>query len=329
MWRVISVLNRQRWLEDNTEALSFKAKPSPLLEIRILTYGHGEPMILKSKALALASTISSLVGGVTVLLFNMNEWTSQQNLIALVDASSRSALILNFFLVEVLAVALISLSTSFLMRALTSNDLPSERIDLHSLISRALLSKKSVRVGAVFGAAYGLIYAFTSSTLVFQPNIDFGTAYGVTEPGWVGISCCGTFGTVPKLILFPAPALHFGVQFVPLTGLLLVVVPLLVGFNFVLVAYALTIRSATGTGSWLTAIGASVGLFAACPTCAGFFLAGAVGGIGASSLAISLAPYQILFVTISIAVLIFTPAIIASTMRRYLNSSCEIRKYPH
>lgn len=282
-------------------------------------------MILKNKALALASMIGSLVGGVSVLLFNMKEWSSRQDLIALLDASSRSSLILNFFLVEVLAVALISLSTAFILRALASDGLPSERIDLHSLISRALLSERSVRVGAIFGAAYGLIFAFTSSTLVFQPSIDFGTAYGVTEPGWVGISCCGTFGTVPKLILFPAPALHFGVQFVPLTGLFLVVIPLLVGFNFALVAYALTIRSARGTGSWLTTIGASAGLFTACPTCAGFFLAGAVGGIGASTLAISLAPYQILFVTISIAVLILAPVIIASTMRRYLNSSCDIR----
>ena len=282
-------------------------------------------MILKNKAFALASMIGSLVGGVSVLLFNMEEWSSRQNLIVLLDASSRSSLILNFFVVEVLAVALISLSTSFILRALASNDLPSERMDLHSLISRALLSKRSVRVGAVFGAAYGLIYAFTSSTLVFQPSIDFGTAYGVTEPGWVGISCCGTFGTVPKLILFLAPALHFGVQLVPLTGLFLVVVPLLVGFIFALVASARSIRAARGTASWLSTIGASVGLFTACPTCAGFFLAGAVGGIGASTLAISLAPYQILFVTISIAVLILTPAIIASTMRRYLNSSCEIR----
>mgnify|MGYP001577886041 FL=1 len=282
-------------------------------------------MVLKNKTFALASMIGSLVGGVSVLLFNIEEWSSRQNLIVLLDASSRSSLILNFFVVEVLAVALISLSTSFILRALASNDLPSERMDLHSLISRALLSKRSVRVGAVFGAAYGLIYAFTSSTLVFQPSIDFGTAYGVTEPGWVGISCCGTFGTVPKLILFLAPALHFGVQLVPLTGLFLVVVPLLVGFNFALVAYALSIRAARGTASWLSTIGASVGLFTACPTCAGFFLAGAVGGIGASTLAISLAPYQILFVTISIAVLILTPAIIASTMRRYLNSSCEIR----
>ncbi len=269
--------------------------------------------------------IGSLVGGVSVLLFNMEEWSSRQNLIVLLDASRRSSLVLNFFLVEVLAVALISLSTSFILRALATNDLPSERINLRSLISRALLSKRSVRIGAVFGAVYGLIYAFTSSTLVLQPSVDFGAAYGVTESGWVGIACCGTFGTVPKLILFPTPALHFGIQFVPLTGLLLVIVPLLVGFNFALVAYALAIRAAGRTGSWLSTIGASVGLFTACPTCAGFFLAGAVGGIGASSLAISLAPYQILFMTVSIAVLLLTPAIIAATMRRYLNSSCDIR----
>ncbi|MBI3023990.1 MAG: hypothetical protein HYY68_09765 [Thaumarchaeota archaeon] len=280
---------------------------------------------MKTKAIALASMIGSLVGGVSVLLFNMGLWSSRQNLIVLLDASNRSSLVLNFFLVEVLAIALISLSTSFILRALASRDLPSERIGLHSLISRALRSKRSVRVGVVFGIVYGLIYAFASSTVVVQPGTDFGTAYGVTEPGWVGISCCGTFGTVPKLILFPAPALHVGIQLIPLTGLFLVVVPLLVGFNFALVAYALAIRATGRTGSWLSTIGASVGLFTACPTCAGFFLAGAVGGIGASSLAISLAPYQILFVAISITVLLFTPVIIASTTRRYLNSSCDIR----
>jgi hypothetical protein len=70
------------------------------------------------------------------------------------------------------------------------------------------------------------------------------------------------------------------------------------------------------TGRWMVACGAAVGLFTACPTCAGFFLAESVGGIGATTLAVALAPYQAIFIVVSIPLLILMPFFFAMRVRK-------------
>ena len=135
--------------------------------------------------------------------------------------------------------------------------------------------------------------------------------------------CCGDSGTVPKLIVYLSPSLHLGLQLVPLSLLFLFLVPVLVGFNVDLSVYALGLASAPLTGRWLAASGAMVGLFTACPTCAGLFLASSVGGIG-TTLAIGLAPYQLLFVVVSIPVLLAGPLLTAFSVKRSYEASCRL-----
>ncbi|MDG7022257.1 MAG: hypothetical protein JRN07_02535, partial [Nitrososphaerota archaeon] len=63
------------------------------------------------------------------------------------------------------------------------------------------------------------------------------------------------------------------------------------------------------------ACGAAVGLFTACPTFAGFFLAESIGGLGATTLAVALAPYQALFIGVSIPLLVVMPFFFAARVR--------------
>ena len=277
------------------------------------------------KRLTLFAALSSLIAALSLLVFDMGEWFYAQSFLVLIDAHSSSGLVLSFYAEEFLAIVLVMVSALYLLWNINGMKELNNDNTTRSMIFRSLRSKRSLKFGVLLGATYGLIYSFASSTLVYQPSVDFLQAYGVTSASWSAISCCGSFGTIPKLILFASPQLHFALQLVPLSALFLVVVPFLVAFNFTVMSYAVAAGSIRGTGSWLSVLGASVGLFTACPTCAGLFLAGAVGGIGATSLAITLAPYQTLFIVVSIPLLLLSPTLVAATMRRYLNSSCDVR----
>jgi hypothetical protein len=100
-------------------------------------------------------------------------------------------------------------------------------------------------------------------------------------------------------------------------------VPILVGVNASLSYYALRISSFPLSGRWLAGSGAVVGLFTACPTCAGIFLASALGGFG-TTLAVVLAPFQLLFVGITLPVLIAGPVFTALSVKRSYEASCRI-----
>ncbi|MDE1858443.1 MAG: hypothetical protein KGI26_05210, partial [Thaumarchaeota archaeon] len=52
--------------------------------------------------------------------------------------------------------------------------------------------------------------------------------------------------------------------------------------------------------------------------------AGAVGGLGATSLAVALAPYQMLFVALSIPVLIASPLVVATYAGKASVAACAV-----
>ncbi|HEV2389482.1 MAG TPA: hypothetical protein VGS04_02040, partial [Nitrososphaerales archaeon] len=122
-------------------------------------------------------------------------------------------------------------------------------------------------------------------------------------------------GTLPWAALYLAP-LHLAVQLVPLSVLLLFIVPPLVGLNLAIALFSVRRTVSRVTGRWMVACGAAVGLFTACPTCAGFFLAESVGGIGATTLAVALAPYQAVFIAVSIPLLVLMPFFFAMRVRK-------------
>jgi len=261
-----------------------------------------------------AAAVASMVAGTSVAVYNMFDWNRYQHYFAQTGGSGSS--VISFYLAQSISIFLLLLgfylAYAYVRRRPATNSMSS----LLAIIGSAVSDRKLARAALAATALYGLLYAFTSSILVFQPGVDFAAQYGVTSvAGWSSSPCCGDVGTLPKLILYLVPA-HLALQLVPLSLLLLFIVPPLVGLNLSIALFSVRRTVAKVTGKWMVACGAAVGLFTACPTCAGFFLAESVGGVGATTLAVALAPYQALFIAISIPLLVVTPFAFAIRVRK-------------
>ena len=196
-----------------------------------------------------------------------------------------------------------------------------------TVMSDALRSRKDVEVGVAVGALYGLVYLLVSSMVVYQPSVDF-AYYGAATPSVAAATCCGPPGTVPELIVYLSPQWHLALQVLPLDALFAVVMPILVGFNAAVAAHALRNRLLRSNAGWLGPVGVMAGLFTGCPTCAGLFLAGTIGGLGATTLAVALAPYQMLFIALSIPALLVSPYVVAHYAGRAALAACAVPAAP-
>ena len=253
----------------------------------------------------------SMALGASVAIFNMFDWDQHQYFFAQAGSSSP---VLSFYLAQSLSIFLLLLGFYLAYQYLRLSS--SRPRSLLGIIGIAISDRRLARAALVATALYGLLYALASSIVVFQPGVDFSTAYGATGLGsWSSVPCCGDVGTLPKLILYLSPT-HLAVQLVPLSLLLLFIVPPLVGLNLSIALFSVRRTVAKVTGRWMVACGAAVGLFTACPTCAGFFLAESIGGLGATTLAVALAPYQALFIAVSIPLLIVMPFFFATRVRK-------------
>jgi len=260
------------------------------------------------------AAVLSMALGTSVAVFNMFDWDQDQYYFARAGSSPNS--ILSFYLAQSISIFLLLLGFYLAYQYLRRMSSASPVTSLLGIIGSAISDRKLARAAVAATALYGLLYAFASSTIVFQPGVDFSSAYGLTTAtSWSSVPCCGDVGTLPKLILYLSPA-HLAVQLVPLSLLLLFIVPPLVGLNLSIALFSVRRTVAKVTGRWMVACGAAVGLFTACPTCAGFFLAESIGGLGATTLAVALAPYQALFIAVSIPLLVAMPFFFATRVRK-------------
>jgi hypothetical protein len=265
--------------------------------------------------------VLTLVAGASIAFFNMFRWSASQESIANV-AKDPGLVVLEFYLAQGLSTVLVVTGIYILYKVLLAGQ-TAETPTVRSVMGEALSSKRGLRIGAVVACLYAVAYAFFSSLLTFQPTVNFATTYGVSGPSWTYLACCGDTGTVPKLVVYISPSLHLGMVLVPLTLLFVFVVPLLVGFNVALSYFAFRQSTFPMSERWLLGSGAVVGLFTACPTCAGLFLASSIGGVG-TTLAIALAPFQLLFVAVTIPVLMAGPVLTALTVKRSYEASCRV-----
>lgn len=250
-------------------------------------------------------------------------WYLAQGRIGPLDQQSALALVLGYYATEALAVGVAVAGAFVLYRGLVRLDRnPADSIA--AILSEALSARRDLRAGIMAGGLYGVLYLFASSMLVYQPTVDFRSYYGVSGPGIVAAVCCGAPGTVPYLKVYLWPQAHLALQILPLDALFAVVVPLLVGFNVAVAVHAMRNKALRSNAGWLGSVGVMAGLFTGCPTCAGLFLAGAVGGLGATSLAVALAPYQMLFVIVSIPVLLVSPVVVAMYAGKAERAACAI-----
>jgi hypothetical protein len=269
----------------------------------------------------LLAGLFTLFAGASIAFFNMFRWSAAQESIANV-AKDPGLVVLEFYIAQGLSTVLVVTGLYIVYRVLLVRQ-AAETPTVRSVMGEALSSRKALRIGAFAGGLYAVAYAFFSSLLTFQPTVNFATVYGVSSPTWTYVTCCGDTGTFPKLVVYISPSLHLGMVLVPLTLLFAFVVPLLVGFNVTLSYFAFKQSTFPMSGRWLLGSGAVVGLFTACPTCAGLFLASSIGGVG-TTLAIALAPFQLLFVAITVPVLMVGPVLTALTVKRSYEASCRV-----
>jgi len=181
---------------------------------------------------------------------------------------------------------------------------------LLSIIANTTLNKKSRRIFILTFIGYGIFFSLSSGMLVYQPEVMFSYHYNAEIPSAFIAPCCGDPGYMPKIIVYLTE--HIGLQIIPVNLVLQIVVSYLVGLNTALAVNAFTFFK---KGSGFGGIGATTGLFIACPTCVGAFSSIFIGSASAIAFTVAITQMQTLFILITIPVLLTTPFILAKKLR--------------
>ena len=180
-----------------------------------------------------------------------------------------------------------------------------------SIIAKTTMNSKSRKIFVVTFIAYGMFFSLTAGLIVYQPDVIFSHHYDAVVPSAHMNVCCGEPGYMPTIIVYMTE--HIGLQIIPINLVLVVVVSYLVGLNTALAIKAISITKRSGG---LTSIGATTGLFVACPTCISTFFAIFIGSSSAVTFTVILTQLQTLFVGITIPILLLTPILIAKKMQK-------------
>jgi hypothetical protein len=180
-----------------------------------------------------------------------------------------------------------------------------------SIIAKTIMDARSKKIFVVTFITYGMFFSLTAGLIVYQPDIIFSYHYDAIVPSAHMNACCGEPGYMPTIIMYMTE--HIGLQIIPINLVLVVIVSYLVGFNTALAVKAISITKKSGG---LTSIGATTGLFVACPTCLSTFFTIFIGSSSAVTFTLILTHLQTLFVGITIPVLLLTPMIIAKKIQK-------------
>jgi hypothetical protein len=207
--------------------------------------------------------------------------------------------------------------TKYLMRdSLFNSDSTSSLTAI--TLSLALNDKRSFRVFVLSGLAYAVLFGFLSGFFVYQPLGIFSAPNGFRVPSALAVICCGSLGQMPQFVFYLTQ--QFAILIVPVNLILIAVVSWLVGMNAGICTFAYTKRPEAASAKWLVGLGAIVGLFTACPSCAGFFMLAILGLSGAVGLALTLSSYQTLFILVGLPILLVTP--ILTSRRLPFDQAC-------
>ena len=199
---------------------------------------------------------------------------------------------------------------------------------LFKIIVSIVNDKKYFRFFWPASIGYAVFYATISGMLIYRSD-SFSSLYGVTIPSITMITY-GPMGYVPTMAAYFTE--HIGLLIMPINFFIILIVSALVGFNAVISIYAFDNRpkrsaaTTTTTAHFLGAIGVTTSLFAACPTCASFYLFTIMAGSLAPTVAAFTATFYAVFIALSIPLLIVTPFLTALSLRRALFSHCSLEK---
>lgn len=183
-------------------------------------------------------------------------------------------------------------------------------------ISRILTAKTYWRIFVISSVVYGIFFGFLSQILIYHEDIE-----GDVVPSISITVCCNYPGYVPMITILLSDS--FSILIIPLNLILAISVSSMVGFNFALNLHFLRMfRYQTQRKfSAVSTFGIFSGLFIGCPTCAGSLFS-FIMGFGTSAAISGLAPFQSLFIAISIPILLGTPLLI---IRKIVNNeTCDI-----
>jgi hypothetical protein len=194
------------------------------------------------------------------------------------------------------------------------------RSSIPAIVATIFAQRQYARLLVASSIIYGLFYAFASGMIVFQPALNFSEVYHVATPSIVVATCCGPIGETPEAAVYLTQ--HLGLVLVPINLVLLFALSWLVGLNASFAAFSLKFRTKNLGLGWFGRIGAFIGLFGSCPTCAGLAIITMLGGTGSLSSAFFLGPLQAAFVGLSIPLLVAVPIISARSLRNLDGRAC-------
>ncbi len=188
-----------------------------------------------------------------------------------------------------------------------------------SFITGAFTNRNYWRIMAVAAIGYGIFFGFLSQIFVYRADVSF-TEKGLKVPSVDMTPCCGAPGYMPMLTVYITD--HFLILVIPINVMLAAIVSGLVGFNVALSVFAYRLKKLLQVNTSIAGgVGATCGLFVGCPTCAGSLFSAliGIGVVGAGTSASVLAPFQTLFIAVSIPALVAAPFLIARSIRSVSN----------
>ncbi|MGC1132644.1 MAG: hypothetical protein WA941_07470 [Nitrososphaeraceae archaeon] len=178
------------------------------------------------------------------------------------------------------------------------------------------------RIMIISSVVYWICFAFLSQILIYEPNMSV-DGNGIVTPSFIVTPCCNLPGYVPMLSVYLTE--FFTILIVPVNFVLSIAISIMVGFNLSLMVSFFSMSRSVNKNkklSVVSGIGITAGLFVGCPTCAGSLISFFVGF--GSGVAVSvLAPFQTLFLLISIPTLVISPFIASKLMKN--SFTCNFR----
>jgi hypothetical protein len=179
------------------------------------------------------------------------------------------------------------------------------------------------RIMVVTSVLYWIGFAFLSQILLYEPNMPISGGDEIVIPSLMITPCCNLPGYVPMLSIYLTE--YFTILIIPINFALSIAISAMVGFNLsFMVSFFSRSRSQMNNKklSVVSGIGITAGLFVGCPTCAGSLISLFVG-FGSGVAVAVLAPFQTLFLLISIPFLVISPFISSRLMKN--NFACNFR----
>ncbi len=283
-------------------------------------------IMLRIFGLATRIPLLSFAGISTVVSASVYYYYAQgfMNYVTLERASTFRLLAYSYLLILLLGVLLVAFSSYGLLNKRKDSIKRLESISLSVGVLIPYLLSQRIYFWLFISSSllYGLFYSVVTSIIVYQPEVNFSEAYLAKIPSAVVTPCCGPPLYAPITTVYLTE--HLGLLLIPLSLILLLIVSILVGLNVILTSFAYRNRLKKGGKGLFGGLGAIVGLFTGCPTCAGIFLVNIVGGAGTTAFAALLSYYQPLFIGVSIPVLLVTPFLISRSLSKVYREGCII-----